>query len=84
MTISENTRLAEYYAENFPHDSAGLATLDKHATFRDLFEALDSYEDIYDKFNIEDSIVRERLFDGLAIVSGMPYDEIYTQWMACG
>lgn len=51
-------------------------------TFEDVFEALDNYEDIYEVIgNGIDSIVRERIFNKLAILMEVDYDYIYDQWL---
>lgn len=51
-------------------------------TFKDVFEALDNYEDIYEVIgNGIDSIVRERIFNKLATLMEVDYDYIYDQWL---
>lgn len=51
-------------------------------TFKDIFEALDNYKDIYEVIgNGIDSIVRERIFNKLATLMEVDYDYIYDQWL---
>lgn len=78
---NENMKLAVFYAANYPSDKETAAEMNQENTFKDLFRALDEYQDVYDVIGVDDSIVRERLFEGLSDVSGMTYDEIYEQWL---
>lgn len=75
-----NTTLKEWYTKTYPTDDLG-EELNEHATFYDLFEALEFHNDIYYKFNINDSIVRERLFEKLSNIIECDYDYIYNQWL---
>lgn len=74
------TKIKEWYVKEYPNDEVG-ATLDEEATFQDLFNALDNYEDVYDVLGGEsDSIVRERCFSKLAEIMEVDYTYIYDQW----
>lgn len=75
-----NTFLKDWYTKTYPDDKLG-EKLNSRATFYDLFEALDNYQDIYNLFGIEDSIVRERIFEKLAEIMECPHEEIYNQWL---
>lgn len=70
----------EFYTQNFPTDELGI-DINPTATFGGLFRALDNYEDIYEYIGVGDSLVRERVFEQLAIIMGVSYDEIYSQWL---
>lgn len=75
------TKIKEWYVKEYPNDEVG-ATLDEDATFQDLFDALDNYEDVYDVLGGEsDSIVRERCFSKLAKIMEVDYNYIYEQWI---
>lgn len=75
------TKIKEWYVKEYPNDEVG-ATLDEDATFQDLFDALDNYEDVYDVLGGEsDSIVRERCFSKLAEIMKVDYNYIYEQWI---
>lgn len=78
---NENMKLAVFYAANYPNDKETAAEMNQENTFTDLFRALDGYQNVYDVLGVDDSLVRERLFEGLSDVSGMPYEEIYEQWL---
>lgn len=74
-----------WYEENFPEDEAMAENIEPSATFQGLFEALDSYEDIYEYVGQDiDSIVRERVFQRLSEIMEVPYEQIYDQWLSAG
>lgn len=75
-----DTKLRDWYMENFPTDDLG-NEINPDATFQDLFDTLDSYGNVYKTIGIGDSIIRERLFAGLAEIMGVNYEYIYEQWM---
>lgn len=72
--------LREYYLNTFPDDELG-TEIYPDATFEGLFETLGNYKDVYDYTGVYDSIVRERLFQRLSEIIGVPYDYIYQQWL---
>ena len=76
------TNINTWYTTEYPTDEYG-EQLKKTATFYDLFEALDHYENIYEKFNIEDTLVRERLFEKLSKIMECDYDDVYYQCLNC-
>ena len=73
-----------WYLENYENDELGNDLLE-NVSFEDLFNALDSYEDVYETlFGDEmggDSLVRERIFSQLAIIMQVDYDYVYNQWL---
>ena len=71
--------IKEYYTNQFPTDDLGFELSDT-ATFEGLFKTLDSYGEMYYYIGIVDILIRERLFDRLAEVMGVPYHEVYNQW----
>lgn len=72
--------IKNYYLQNFPTDELGLE-INPEATFEGLFETLDRYRDVYEYIGVHDSLVRERVFEKLAEVMEVPYNEVYEQWM---
>jgi len=72
--------LRDWYIDHFPDDELGFE-IDPEATFQGLFEALDCYRNVYDYIGVGDSVIRERLFEGLALFIDADYDYIYDQWM---
>lgn len=78
--MNENTKLKEWYTTNYPSDELG-AEINPDSTFQNLFDALDRYRDVYEVIGVGDSLVRERLFEGLTDVTHYDYDTIYNQWL---
>lgn len=74
------TKLREWYLLNFPNDTLA-QEIDEDADFEGLFDTLDSYGNVYNYFGVGDSIIREHLFEGLAMCIGKDYDYVYHQWM---
>ena len=72
--------LKSWYADNFPADELGLE-LNPSATFDGLFDVLDCHGDVYDYMGVGDSVIRERLFWGLALYIDADYGYILDQWM---
>lgn len=81
--IASNTKLKEWYVQNFPTDDLAEA-INEEKTFYDLFKCLDRYGDVYSECmgSGVDSIIRERLFRKLAEIMSVDYDYIYNQWLA--
>jgi len=75
-----DTSIREWYMSAYPSDTIG-ECIDGKATFCDLFEALDHYQDVYKCIGVGDSIVRERCFTELSHIMGVDYDYIYRQWL---
>ena len=81
-TALKQIKFKQWYMENYPGDELG-AQMDNNATFYDLFETLDQYKNIHEKFQIEGAILRERLFEKLAEILDCDYDDVYYQWRDC-
>lgn len=83
---NENTNIKRWYKENFPRDTMGNDLVDD-LTFRELFEAMDNYEDVYKTLFGEDGygdiVIRERVFEELAQVMQCSYEDVYNQWLRC-
>ena len=72
--------MGAYYESWYPEDPTGCYV--SNNCFMDLFEALENYRDVYKVIGVADSVVRERLFERLAELTGVEYDDIYNQWLA--
>lgn len=77
MDLKTNIKL--YYKKNYPDDELGNEIRD--ITFLELFKNLDRGINIYETINVNDSIVRERLFQGLADLFNSDYNYIYKKWL---
>ena len=77
MDLKRNIKL--YYKKNYPDDELGDKIRD--ITFLELFKNLDRGINIYETINVNDSIVRERLFQALADLFNSDYNYIYNKWL---
>ena len=72
--------LKVYYLETYPNDDMG-NEINDNATLVGLLYTLDEGEEVYDYIGVDDSIVRERLFDWLRVELKTPYDYLYNLWV---
>jgi len=72
--------LKEFYLKNYPTDELGVE-INETSTFTGLLHALYEGNDVYNYFGVDDSIVRERLFDALSKELKTSYDFIYNLWL---
>lgn len=77
--------IKEWYTTTYPTDSMG-HDINPTITFCNLLNALSGQEqkgdvNVYDMLGVEDSLVRERVFEQLAKVSKLDYDIIYNLWL---
>lgn len=72
--------LKEFYMKNYPTDELGVE-INENTTFVGLLHTLYEGNDVYDYFGVDDSIVRERLFEGLSKEINTSYDYIYYMWL---
>jgi len=70
--------IKNYYLNAYPTDELG-EEINASATFDGL---LKNITNPYSYIGVGDSIVRERLFDELSTIKGVPYSEIYNAWLA--
>lgn len=76
----QNTMVRVWYTENYPEDELG-TDIREGLSFYDLYETLDNYMNVYTVLGVDDSIVRERVFDKLSELMDVDYDYIYQQWL---
>ena len=72
--------IKEFYLKNYPTDELGVE-LNENATFVGLLNELYTGGDVYDYIGVGDSLVRERLFEQLAVLLNKEYDYVYELWM---
>jgi len=80
VQANQNTKVKSWYMMEYPTDTLG-KEINSRITFDDVFRALDSYKDIYKLLGVDDSVVRERIFEKLAEIMGVSYDYVYQQWL---
>ena len=77
-------KIKEWYMKRYASDDMGRTLLDD-VTFEGLFDALNSYQDIYQYLYGDgmggDSLMRERIFAKLACIMDVDYEVVYNQWL---
>ena len=79
METNENTVVKLWYCDTYADDECGAEL--NYFTFYDVFTTLDTRKDVYNLFGVNDSIIRERIFEELAKIMQVDYDYIYSQWL---
>jgi hypothetical protein len=78
--MKKDLSLKYWYLFEYPTDELGLE-INSNSTFVGLLHTLYEGGDVYDYFGVSDSLVRERLFDGLAKHINTSYDYVYNLWL---
>ena len=73
-------KIREYYVSKFPTDELGIE-INENVTFAGLLNQLIVNGDVYKYIGVSDSLVRERLFEGLAKELEVSYDYVYQLWI---
>ena len=71
--------IKQWYLEAYPNDTLG-GEIREGLTFSDAYRALENKACIYEALGVCDSVIRERVFDQLAQISGVDYGVIYDMW----
>lgn len=81
--LADNVK--QWYKKNYPTDELG-DEINKDITFRNVLASVEGRgdKDVYELLDVGDSVVRERVFEGLAERSGMDYGQIYDKWLESG
>jgi hypothetical protein len=75
------TKLFDFYRVCYPTDTEMIGKINRNATFQDAFECLQAGFNFYAFLGVDDSLVRERVFDALATLMGCSYEHVYYQWL---
>lgn len=80
VDMLENVR--DWYMQEFPTDELG-AAISPDITFEDVWKNLYAGRgvDVYDVLGVGDSIVRERVFNGICERVGCDYGLVYDKWL---
>lgn len=78
--ILKQHNVSEWYKDTFTTDSLAI-NINTKLTFYDIFEGLVNRRDFYNMIGISDSLIRERIFRGLAELMSVDYDIIYYLWL---
>lgn len=71
--------IKSWYRKNYPSDTVGNQI--KHVGFQETYNAMKKGEDFYNKIGVQDSVVRERVFNQMAKENKTSYDKIYNTWL---
>lgn len=82
-TASKDDPVLGWYRNAFPDDDiVDGAPEDRWGlTFADVYGAMEDGGDFYEIIGIGDSVVRERVFGGIADAYGIDYDAVYDLWL---
>ena len=80
MANDINVKIKNWYMIKYAKDELGEG-LNNTNTFKDLENALNKGGDVYKVMGEDDSVIRERLFQQLAKVKGVEYEDIYQKWL---
>ena len=72
--------IKKWYLRSYPKDEMG-EELNDTVTFKDLWDALNGKNDVYEIIGVGDSLIRERLFEYLALLYNVDYDVVYKKWL---
>lgn len=72
--------IKEFYLNQYPTDELGLE-LNENATFDGLLNTLLHEKNVYEYIGVGDSLVRERLFEKVALILNKPYEYVYRFWL---
>jgi hypothetical protein len=78
--MKKDVSLKYWYLFNYPTDDMG-EDLNSTATFVGLLNTLHEGNNVYDYIGVGDSLIRERLFEGLAKQLNESYDYVYNLWI---
>ena len=78
--MNVNDKIKEWYCSEYPTDDLG-SELNGSVSWYDLFYCLDRRHNVYEFLGVDDSLVRERIFEKLAEIMEVDYNYIYEQWL---
>ena len=71
--------IKDWYVKNYPSDPIGKEI--KHVGFRETYQGMKQGKDFYKTIGVQDSVVRERVFNQMAKENKKSYNDIYNTWM---
>lgn len=69
-----------FYEKTYATDDLG-ELIRPEANFDDLYNAIINGYDVYNVLGVDDSVIRERVFDELAYRKDTDYETIYDLWI---
>ena len=76
-----DVKIRDWYMKNYPTDDLG-EELNDEVTFEDMWNEDYKEYNIYQVMGVGDSVIRERLFEHLAEIKGVTYNEVYDKLFA--
>lgn len=80
MQVYNHNDIREWYQATYPDDDMGKDII-PNTDWHMLWLAIITGKDVYDILGIEDSIIRERIFQELADTMGVDYNVVYYAWL---
>ena len=80
VTNKKSENIKDWYTKTYPTDDLG-EQINCNSTFSDLWNSLHNKENLYEIMGVEDTVVRERLFEHLSEIKGVNYDYVYNKWL---
>ena len=78
-----NKKIKDWYIKTYPTDEEG-KEIDDKITFKAFYGYLWQGYDVYDVLEVNDSLIRERVFEKLSEILGVDYDVVYKKWLQSG
>jgi hypothetical protein len=78
-----NKKIRDWYIKTYPTDEEG-KEIDDKITFKAFYGYLWQGYDVYDVLEVNDSLIRERVFEKLSEILGVDYDVVYKKWLQSG
>jgi hypothetical protein len=75
-----NSKVKTWYVKQFPSDSLGFE-INPKITFTNILFCLINKEDVYPPLEVNDSLLRERVFAEIADRLGVEYKDVYNLWI---
>ena len=76
-----NQSVKQWLLREYPEEEDFIVDMPEDLTFNDVHEKLLNHEDIYETLNVGDSVIREKVFNGLVEATGYDYDYFYYLWL---
>ena len=77
--VDIHQKIRDWYVAEFPSDELGPEI--KDISFRNLVDSMNCGEDVYKTLGVNDSIVRERVFDRIARSLQVEYEVLFNKWL---
>lgn len=78
--ITKESNVRAWYVKTYPTDDLG-KDINPKLTFRTVASSLHFGSDIYDVIGVDDSLIRERIFEKIASLYKVSYGEVYDTWL---